>query len=126
MDESHRVFSDQPYRYGCSANMAVINNLVSTVAPHLHSKLISLHLLSTSSVVYAVTVALPISAMGAEPPFLYDPPSKFTFASPGDKSFNPKAVTQASQVPPRTRPKPDGPLINSKDFNRHPDSYFVV
>ena len=64
--------------------------------------------------------------MGIEPPFLYDHPSKYTFAGPLDKGFNPKAVSQASLVPPIKRPKQDGPLINAKEFNRHPDSYFVV
>lgn len=64
--------------------------------------------------------------MGIEPPFIYDHPSKYTFAHPTNKSFNPKAVSQASLAPPVQRPKEDGPLINSKEFNRHPDSYFVV
>lgn len=64
--------------------------------------------------------------MGIEPPFLYDHPSKYTFVNPTDKGFNPKAVSQASLVPPVQRPKHDGPLINAKEFNRHPDSYFVV
>ncbi|KAL6719885.1 hypothetical protein ACLMJK_001806 [Lecanora helva] len=82
--------------------------------------------------------------MGAEPPFLYvsthvilrdssidrkmfkDHPSKYTFLSPTDRGFNPKAATQASWSPPRPKPKIEGPLINSKEFNKHPDSYFVV
>jgi hypothetical protein len=50
-----------------------------------------------------------------EPPFLYDPPSKYSI----DGSFNPKAVTQASWAPRQERPKANGPLIN---LNRHPDS----
>ena len=62
-------------------------------------------------------------AMGAEPPFLYDPPSKYTFAGVSDRGFNPKAVSQAAWAPKPPKPKPDGPLINSREFNRHPDSY---
>jgi hypothetical protein len=57
--------------------------------------------------------------MGVDPPFLYDPPSRYSFSGPTDKGFNPKAVTQASLSPPAAKPKPDGPLIN---FNKHPDS----
>ena len=57
---------------------------------------------------------------------MYDHPSKYTFASPNDKSFNPRAATQASWAPPVQRPKHEGPLIESKQFNRHPDSYFVM
>ncbi|KAK3176520.1 hypothetical protein OEA41_007843 [Lepraria neglecta] len=64
--------------------------------------------------------------MGVEPPFLYDHPSKYSFVGPTEKGFNPKAATQASWSPTRAKAKPDGPLINSKEFNRHPDSYFVV
>ena len=64
--------------------------------------------------------------MGIEPPFLYDHPSKYSFVSPADKGFNPKAISQASLAPPVQRPKRDGPLINAAEFNRHPDSYFVV
>ena len=64
--------------------------------------------------------------MGVEPPFIYDPPSRYSFVGPNEKGFNPKAVSQASLSPPRSRPKQDGPLINAKEFNRHPDSYFVV
>ena len=64
--------------------------------------------------------------MGIEPPFLYDHPSKYTFGAPSEKSFNPRAVTQASWAPKPTKPKQNGPLINAKEFERHPDSYFVV
>ena len=55
-----------------------------------------------------------------------DHPSKYNFVGPTDRGFNPKAASQASWSPPRSRPKIEGPLINSKEFNRHPDSYFVV
>lgn len=62
-------------------------------------------------------------------PFLYDKPSKYSFTGPTDKAWDPKAVTRASWVaslPPPPRPKQEGPLIDAKEFNRHPDSYFVV
>ncbi|KAL5431471.1 hypothetical protein PMIN07_010613 [Paraphaeosphaeria minitans] len=50
-------------------------------------------------------------------PYLYD-------ASSERDSFNPKAVTIASRLPPPPpKQKPEGPLIN---FNRHPDSYVVL
>ena len=64
--------------------------------------------------------------MGIEPPFIYDQPSKYTFANPNQKGFNPKAVSQAAWAPKSSRPKADGPLINSREMNRHPDSYLVV
>ncbi|KAH9871152.1 hypothetical protein J1614_006727 [Plenodomus biglobosus] len=49
-------------------------------------------------------------------PYLYQPQTEST--------FNPKAVTMASRMPPSpTKKKQDGPLIN---FNKHPDSYLVV
>lgn len=62
-------------------------------------------------------------------PFLYDHPSKYSFTGPTDKVWDPKAVTRASYAasvrsPPR--PKQEAPLIDAKEFNRHPDSYFVV
>ena len=58
--------------------------------------------------------------MAANPPFIYDRPSAYSFNGPTDRDFNPRAVTQASWVPPaRQTPKKDGPLIN---LNRHPDS----
>ncbi|KAI4286081.1 MAG: hypothetical protein L6R38_000198 [Xanthoria sp. 2 TBL-2021] len=62
-------------------------------------------------------------------PFLYDHPSKYSFTGPTDKAWDPKAVTRASYAastlsPPK--PKQEGPLIDAKEFNRHPDSYFVV
>ncbi|KAF1976593.1 hypothetical protein BU23DRAFT_587952 [Bimuria novae-zelandiae CBS 107.79] len=54
--------------------------------------------------------------MGRWQPYLYD-------ATPSD-SFNPKAVTIASRLPPSPpKKKPEGPLV---DFNRHPDSYGVL
>lgn len=50
-------------------------------------------------------------------PYLYDAPTE-------TDSFNPKAVTIASRLPPSSpTKKPEGPLIN---FNRHPDSYVVL
>lgn len=50
-------------------------------------------------------------------PYLYDAPSE-------RDSFNPKAVTIASRLPPQSpKKRPEGPLIN---FNRHPDSYVVL
>ncbi|RMZ78662.1 hypothetical protein DV738_g3785, partial [Chaetothyriales sp. CBS 135597] len=57
------------------------------------------------------------------PPFMYDPPSAYSFAVPIDREFNPRAATQASWAPrvPKTK-KQEGPLI---DFNKHPDSYGV-
>lgn len=64
--------------------------------------------------------------MGAEPPFLYDHPSKYSFSGPTERGFNPKAISQASLSLPTPRSKSDGLLINSKEFNRHPDSYFVA
>ncbi len=54
--------------------------------------------------------------MGVEPPFLYDPPTKQN-SSPYGGGFNPKIVSQASLVPPKPRPKQEGPLVN---FNKHP------
>lgn len=57
--------------------------------------------------------------MGVEPPFIYDRPSTYSFGSPTDRGFNPRAATQASWTPKVQRPHPNGPLI---DFNKHPDS----
>ena len=64
--------------------------------------------------------------MGVEPPFLYDPPSKYTFAGATDRGFNPKAVSQTAWAPKPPKLKPEGPLINSAAFNRHPDSYVIA
>lgn len=64
--------------------------------------------------------------MGVEPPFLYDHPSRYSFTSPTEKGFNPKAVSQASWTPRDPRPQQHGPLINAGEINRHPDSYFIV
>ena len=58
--------------------------------------------------------------MGAEQPFLYDPPSQNGYPH---RHFNPKAASQASFERPTPRPKHEGPLI---DFNKHPDSYVIV
>ncbi|KAI9799545.1 MAG: hypothetical protein M1825_004471 [Sarcosagium campestre] len=58
--------------------------------------------------------------MGAEAPFLYDPPSRY---SASYSEFNPKSVTQASLQPVQPRPKQEGPLVN---FNKHPDSYLIL
>ncbi|KAL1984944.1 hypothetical protein VTN96DRAFT_8500 [Rasamsonia emersonii] len=58
----------------------------------------------------------------SSPPFLYDPPSTWSFDGPAGSGFNPKAVTQASWTPRQTKPKPNGPLVN---FNRHPDMWGV-
>lgn len=57
----------------------------------------------------------------SSPPFLYDHPSKWSFNDPTSPSppFNPKAVTQASQMPQPRRRQPEGPLVR---FNRHPDT----
>ncbi|KAF2747831.1 hypothetical protein M011DRAFT_499798 [Sporormia fimetaria CBS 119925] len=60
--------------------------------------------------------------MGRWQPYQYQPQRN----SVGDQAdnFNPKAVTMASYQPPSPRKQTaDGPLI---DFNRHPDSYFVL
>jgi hypothetical protein len=55
--------------------------------------------------------------VGRFQPYLYD-------AHIGESSFNPKAVTMASRMPPSpTKKKQDGPLI---DFNKHPDSYLIL
>ncbi|KAL9000391.1 MAG: hypothetical protein Q9169_000908 [Polycauliona sp. 2 TL-2023] len=62
-------------------------------------------------------------------PFLYDHPSKYSFTGPTDKAWDPKAVTRMSYAASTTsapKPKQEGPLIDAKEFNRHPDSYFVV
>ncbi|MCJ1320617.1 hypothetical protein MMC15_005957 [Xylographa vitiligo] len=64
--------------------------------------------------------------MGADPPFLYDHPSRYSFTGPTEKGFNPKAASHASWTPRPAPQKRDGPLINSKELNRHPDSYFIV
>ncbi|MCJ1390160.1 hypothetical protein MMC18_003018 [Xylographa bjoerkii] len=64
--------------------------------------------------------------MGADPPFLYDHPSRYSFTGPTEKGFNPKAASHASWTPLPTPQKRDGPLINAKELNRHPDSYFIV
>ncbi|KAL8746328.1 MAG: hypothetical protein Q9190_001647 [Brigantiaea leucoxantha] len=63
------------------------------------------------------------------PPYIYDSPSKYSFTGPSEKAWNPRAATQASweaSMPSPPRPKKQGPLIDAREFNRHPDSYFVV
>lgn len=53
------------------------------------------------------------------PPFLYDPVSQWSFNDyHRDKSFNPKAITEAYRAPRQERMPQEGPLVN---FNRHPD-----
>jgi hypothetical protein len=65
--------------------------------------------------------------MGVEPPFVYDHPARYSFHGPADKTFNPRAASQATWALPRQKPKPrDGPLIDSVGINRHPDSYIAV
>lgn len=62
-------------------------------------------------------------------PFIYDNPSTYSFNGPTDKAWDPKAASRASWVasrPQLAKPKQEGPLIDAKEFNRHPDSYFVV
>ncbi|KAL4879162.1 hypothetical protein BJY04DRAFT_103787 [Aspergillus karnatakaensis] len=56
----------------------------------------------------------------SDPPFLYGHPDAFRFKGPTDRTFNPKAVTEASWSRPLPKPQPKGPLVS---FNRHPDSY---
>lgn len=58
--------------------------------------------------------------MGAEQPYLYDPPSRNGYAQ---AHFNPRAYSQASLQPAQPRPKQEGPLV---DFNKHPDSYLIL
>ncbi|CBX99074.1 hypothetical protein LEMA_P083130.1 [Plenodomus lingam JN3] len=55
-------------------------------------------------------------------PYLYQPQRDSTDFP--QSTFNPKAVTMASRMPPSpTKKKQDGPLVN---FNKHPDSYLIV
>ncbi|KIV83295.1 hypothetical protein PV11_05333 [Exophiala sideris] len=61
--------------------------------------------------------------MGVQPPFIYDKPSHYNFGNPTNRSFKPKAATEASWAPSPSRPKQNGPLI---DFNKHPDTYVIV
>ncbi|KAL9615450.1 MAG: hypothetical protein Q9167_000128 [Letrouitia subvulpina] len=65
--------------------------------------------------------------MGQQP-FIYDHPSKFSFTGPSEKAWNPRAATQASWAavtPASPKPKREGPLIDAREFNRHPDSYIT-
>ncbi|KAL6708015.1 hypothetical protein ACN47E_003449 [Coniothyrium glycines] len=51
-------------------------------------------------------------------PYLYEPQRDSM------DTFNPKAVTMASRLPPASPKKqPDGPMLN---FNKHPDSYLIL
>ncbi|KAF1913051.1 hypothetical protein BDU57DRAFT_541734 [Ampelomyces quisqualis] len=55
--------------------------------------------------------------VGRFQPYLYDAPVD-------NSTFNPKAVTMASRLPPSPpKKKQHGPLI---DFNKHPDSYLIL
>jgi hypothetical protein len=63
---------------------------------------------------------------GGAPPYIYQKPSKYAFSDQTGKGFQPKGVTQASWTPRAPPPKRDGPLIDARDFNKHPDSYMVV
>jgi hypothetical protein len=55
--------------------------------------------------------------VGRFQPYLYNAPVE-------QSTYNPKAVTMASRLPPPPpRKKPSGPLI---DFNKHPDSYLIL
>ncbi|KAF2194276.1 hypothetical protein K469DRAFT_744916 [Zopfia rhizophila CBS 207.26] len=61
--------------------------------------------------------------MGRWQPYLYNAPKRDSIYDVPD-TFNPKAVTMASRMPPLPpKPKQEGPLIN---FNKHPDSYLVL
>ncbi|MCJ1351765.1 MAG: hypothetical protein MMC33_001749 [Icmadophila ericetorum] len=64
--------------------------------------------------------------MGGQQPFLYDRASQYSFSGPTDKVFDPKAVSRASWTPTAPRPKQEGPLINAKELNKHPDSYVIL
>lgn len=55
----------------------------------------------------------------SQAPFLYDPPSHYSFDAASNRSFNPRTASQASFAPSVQKKVQDGPLIN---FNRHPDS----
>ncbi len=52
-------------------------------------------------------------------PYLYEPQRESVDIS----TFNPKAVTMASRMPPPPKKKQEGPLVN---FNQHPDSYLNI
>ena len=65
--------------------------------------------------------------MGAsEPPFIYEKPSSYAFTGGTALGFNPKSVTEATWTSTPPKAKQNGPLINAKELNRHPDSYFIV
>ncbi|KAF9693368.1 hypothetical protein EKO04_008741 [Ascochyta lentis] len=61
--------------------------------------------------------------MGRWQPYLYSAPERESMMDVPN-TFNPKAVTMASRMPPSPpKRKQDGPLVN---FNKHPDSYLVL
>lgn len=69
-----------------------------------------------------VTFATFANMTGRWQPYLYQP-QKEDMIDPTQPTFNPKAVTMASRIPPSPRKKQEGPLIN---FNKHPDSYLIM
>lgn len=87
---------------------------------HKQNPIVSSNLNHIPSVPFLATAHCIQETMGAEQPFLYDPPSTYTYPY---KAFNPKAVSQASfqQSPPK--PARNGPLV---EFNKHPDSYLIL
>src|ERR1700709_1868841 len=61
--------------------------------------------------------------MASGQPYQYNPPARYSPSMYDPyNGFNPKAVSQASLMPPQPRPKPNGPLIN---FNQHPDRHLI-
>lgn len=60
--------------------------------------------------------------MGGGQPYLYGPPQAYNQNDPYG-GFNPKAITQAYNLPPRPNPKQNGPLVN---FNAHPDGFAIA
>lgn len=60
--------------------------------------------------------------MGRWQPYLYSAPERQSM-NDVPNTFNPKAVTMASRMPPPPKKKQDGPLV---DFNKHPDSYLLL
>ena len=61
--------------------------------------------------------------MGRWQPYLYSAPERESMMD-APSTFNPKAVTMASRMPPSPpKRKQDGPLVN---FNKHPDSYLIL
>jgi len=68
--------------------------------------------------------------MGIGPPFVYEraPGSQLT----AERGFNPRAATQAAWATEKRASTlsrastATGPLIPTHEFNKHPDSYFIV